>query len=77
MSRQDYMQSNDNCITLKGSTDIVVEFFQYSINSILYQRGIYPPEKFTPTKHYNLQMMIKPMIMLHGNKKLIIHTEFP
>ena len=26
-------------ITLKGSTDIVSEFFGYSINSILYQRG--------------------------------------
>ena len=26
-------------ITLKGSTDIVTEFFGFSINSILYQRG--------------------------------------
>ena len=36
----------------------MVEFFKYSINSILYQRGLYPPKKFTPCKHYNLQMML-------------------
>ena len=32
-------------ITLKGSTDIVSEFFTYAINSILYQRGLYPPRR--------------------------------
>ena len=29
--------SQSNAITLKGSTDIVAEFFYYGINSILYQ----------------------------------------
>ena len=33
-------------ITLKGSVETVAEFFDYSINSILYQRGIYDPDKF-------------------------------
>lgn len=28
------------------TSQIVAEFFHYSINSILYQRGIYPPEDF-------------------------------
>ena len=28
-------------ITLRGSTAIVVEFFGYAVNSILYQRGLY------------------------------------
>ena len=37
--------ATQNIITLKGSVDIVTEFFAYSINSILYQRGIYPPGK--------------------------------
>jgi mitotic spindle assembly checkpoint protein MAD2 len=45
-------------ITLKGSTDTVVEFFDYSINSILFQRGIYPPEDFKMTKKYGLNMLI-------------------
>ncbi|ETO10448.1 mitotic spindle assembly checkpoint protein MAD2 [Reticulomyxa filosa] len=30
----------------------------YSINSILFQRGIYPPNEFEPTKKYGLQMMV-------------------
>ena len=29
-------QATQNAITLKGSTEIVAEFFGYSINSILY-----------------------------------------
>ena len=32
-----------NEITIKGSVEIVTEFFGYAVNSILYQRGIYPP----------------------------------
>ena len=35
-----------NAITLKGSTELVTEFFGYAVNTILYQRGVYPPEEF-------------------------------
>ena len=45
-------------ISLKGSTDIVTEFFNYSINTILYQRGIYPPESFKKVPKYGLSMMV-------------------
>ena len=69
-------------ITLKGSVEIVTEFFGYSINrsvvnlqrqlattteanlhaefacSILYQRGIYPPETFTPVSKYGLSLLV-------------------
>jgi len=45
-------------ITLRGSTKIVTEFFGYAINSILYQRAIYPEEMFEPKKEYNLQIMV-------------------
>jgi mitotic spindle assembly checkpoint protein MAD2 len=45
-------------ITLRGSTEIVTEFFEYSINSILYQRGIYPPETFKRVPKYGLAMML-------------------
>jgi len=51
-------QATKNAITLKGSTEIVAEFFGYSINSILYQRGIYPPESFSKVTKYGLPMMI-------------------
>ena len=49
--------STSTSITLRGSTDIVVEFFDYAVNSILYQRGIYPPESFKRSSKYGLAMM--------------------
>ena len=58
MSNTAQLTSNSNVITLRGSTDIVVEFFEYSVNSILYQRGIYPPEMFKRISKYGLAMMI-------------------
>jgi mitotic spindle assembly checkpoint protein MAD2 len=45
-------------ITLRGSTALVVEFFAYAINSILYQRGIYPPETFVRKQKYGLSMLV-------------------
>ncbi|CAK4243776.1 unnamed protein product [Aphanomyces euteiches] len=45
-------------ITLKGSAEIVTEFFGFSINNILYQRGIYPPESFTRVSKYGLAMVV-------------------
>ena len=51
-------QTTANVINLKGSTDIVTEFFNYSVNSILYQRGIYPPEGFKRVPKYGLSMMV-------------------
>ncbi|KWU42145.1 HORMA domain protein [Rhodotorula sp. JG-1b] len=43
-------------LSLKGSTRIVTEFFEYSVNSILYQRGVYPPEDFKQVKKYGLTL---------------------
>lgn len=45
-------------ITLKGSIKTVVEFFEYSINNILYQREIYPPETFRRVAKYGLAMFV-------------------
>ncbi|KAH7827648.1 mitotic spindle assembly checkpoint protein MAD2 [Monocercomonoides exilis] len=45
-------------ISLKGSTAIVTEFFGFCINSILYQRGIYPPDKFQTVTKYGLPIHI-------------------
>jgi hypothetical protein len=36
-------QATKSQVTLKGSSQMVAEFFNYGINSILYQRGVYPP----------------------------------
>ncbi|KAL6946698.1 Mitotic spindle checkpoint component mad2 [Hanseniaspora osmophila] len=45
-------------ISLKGSTRSITEFFDYSINSILYQRAVYPPEDFHVVKKYDLNLMV-------------------
>ncbi|EGC38447.1 hypothetical protein DICPUDRAFT_28664 [Dictyostelium purpureum] len=50
--------ANKSNITLKGSTDIVTEFFAYSINTILFQRGLYPPESFTRIAKYGLPILV-------------------
>eukprot|EP00980_Cylindrotheca_fusiformis_P013786 scaffold3556_cov190-Cylindrotheca_fusiformis.AAC.21 len=44
-------------ITLKGSVEIVSEFFFTAINSILYQRGIYQPETFKRESKYGLTVL--------------------
>lgn len=50
--------ATQNNITLKGSTKIVTEFFHYAVNSILFQRGVYPSEAFQTQKKYGLSMMV-------------------
>lgn len=45
-------------ITLRGSTAIVTEYFAYSINSILYLRGIYGQDSFTSQQKYGLPLMV-------------------
>ncbi|KAL8746641.1 MAG: hypothetical protein Q9190_001363 [Brigantiaea leucoxantha] len=44
-------------LSLKGSSKLVAEFFEYSINTILFQRGVYPAEDFTAQK-YGLNMLV-------------------
>ncbi|PNP51054.1 hypothetical protein THARTR1_08282 [Trichoderma harzianum] len=44
-------------LSLKGSSRLVAEFFQYSIHTILFQRGVYPAEDFTAVKKYGLNML--------------------
>lgn len=36
-------------------------FLDYSLNSILYQRGVFPEESFIPTQHYGLTMYMSKM----------------
>ncbi|KAG0090866.1 hypothetical protein BGZ93_003381 [Podila epicladia] len=43
---------------LRGSTKIIVEFFEYCVNSLLFQRGLYAAEHFKMTKKYGLHMLV-------------------
>ncbi|KAK7068504.1 MAD2 mitotic arrest deficient-like 1 [Halocaridina rubra] len=51
-------QETRNSITLKGSAQLVSEFFYFGINSILYQRGVYPPDSFTYKQQYGLTLFV-------------------
>ena len=44
--------------SLKGSTDLVTDFFKYAVNTILYQRGVYPPDDFHMVKKYGQTVLI-------------------
>ncbi|CCK71964.1 spindle checkpoint protein MAD2 KNAG_0I01790 [Huiozyma naganishii CBS 8797] len=47
----------EGSIALKGSTRLITEFFEYSISTILYQRGVYPEEDFSKVKKYDITLM--------------------
>ncbi|XP_053978582.1 mitotic spindle assembly checkpoint protein MAD2A [Hylaeus anthracinus] len=51
-------QQKTKCITLKGSAQLVKEYLLYGVNSILYQRGIYPPETFEPAENFGLFVLM-------------------
>ena len=51
-------QLTKGAVTLKGSAQLVSDFFNYGINSILYQRGIYPAESFTRKEEYGLTLLV-------------------
>ena len=51
-------QQKAKCITLKGSAELVKEYLLYGVNSILYQRGIYPPETFEPTENFGIFVLM-------------------
>uniref|UniRef100_A0A0M3I0B4 HORMA domain-containing protein n=1 Tax=Ascaris lumbricoides TaxID=6252 RepID=A0A0M3I0B4_ASCLU len=45
-------------ICLKGSAQLVQEFFHFGVNNILYQRGIYPADSFRREKKYGLTLLV-------------------
>ncbi|GAM85798.1 hypothetical protein ANO11243_038060 [Dothideomycetidae sp. 11243] len=51
-------KANVHKLALKGSSKLVTEFFEYCIHTILFQRGVYPPEDFTAVKKYGLNMLV-------------------
>uniref|UniRef100_A0A2S2NUP4 Mitotic spindle assembly checkpoint protein MAD2A n=1 Tax=Schizaphis graminum TaxID=13262 RepID=A0A2S2NUP4_SCHGA len=51
-------QQSQNSITLKGSAKLVMDYLNFGINSILFQRGIYPPESFKTEEHFGLSILV-------------------
>ena len=50
--------TKSGAITLKGSAEIIAEFFRVGVNSILFQRGVYPFETFSRETAYELPVQI-------------------
>jgi mitotic spindle assembly checkpoint protein MAD2 len=49
---------NTHKLALRGSSKLISEFFEFSINTILFQRAVYPAEDFTAVKKYGLNMLV-------------------
>jgi mitotic spindle assembly checkpoint protein MAD2 len=45
-------------IALSGSAELVAEFFLYGVNTLLFQRGIYPPENFIRVSKYGMTILV-------------------
>lgn len=45
-------------LSIRGSSKTVAEFFEYSINTILFQRGIYPADDFQQVKKYGINVLV-------------------
>ncbi|KAH8862592.1 Mitotic spindle assembly checkpoint protein [Schistosoma japonicum] len=45
-------------ISLKGSAELLTDYFFYALNSILYQRGIYPSASFKQNIKYDLSVLV-------------------
>ena len=50
--------TKSGAITLKGSAEIIAEFFRVGVNSILFQRGVYPFESFSQETAYELPVYV-------------------
>ncbi|XP_035773748.1 mitotic spindle assembly checkpoint protein MAD2A-like [Anopheles albimanus] len=48
----------DNIITLEGSSEMIGEYLRYAVNSILFQRGIYPAQEFETSERYGVPLYL-------------------
>eukprot|EP00903_Cladosiphon_okamuranus_P013612 g12677.t1 len=58
MSSVAQTSKTDNVITLRGSTEVVTDFFYYAVNSVLYQRGVYHPDGFVRVAKYGITTLV-------------------
>jgi mitotic spindle assembly checkpoint protein MAD2 len=65
-------KSKTHKLSLKGSSKLISEFFEYSLHTLLYQRGVYPAEDFSPVKKYGLNMLVSTDDQVKGYIKKIM-----
>ena len=59
-------------ISLKGSTDLITEFFRYAVNAILFQRGAFPADDFHIIKKYGQTVIITQDLALESYLEQIL-----
>ncbi|KAJ7293508.1 spindle assembly checkpoint protein [Mycena rebaudengoi] len=65
-------QANRQAITLKGSTALVTEFFKYAVNTILFQREVYPSDDFHMVKKYGQVVLVTQDLALENYLERIL-----
>ncbi|KAF7347892.1 Spindle assembly checkpoint protein [Mycena venus] len=65
-------QSTRHAITLKGSTALVTEFFKFAVNTILFQREVYPSDDFHMVKKYGQVVLVTQDLALENYLEKIL-----
>ncbi|KAF8213119.1 spindle assembly checkpoint protein [Mycena galopus ATCC 62051] len=65
-------QATRQSITLKGSTALVTEFFKYAVNTILFQREVYPSDDFHMVKKYGQVVLVTQDLALENYLEKIL-----
>ncbi|KAF7306863.1 Spindle assembly checkpoint protein [Mycena indigotica] len=65
-------QTTRQAITLKGSTALVTEFFKYAVNTILFQREVYPSDDFHMVKKYGQVVLVTQDLALENYLEKIL-----
>ncbi|KAH6917491.1 mitotic spindle checkpoint protein MAD2 [Coprinopsis sp. MPI-PUGE-AT-0042] len=65
-------QAKKQAITLKGSCALVTEFFKYAVNTILFQREVYPSDDFHMVKKYGQTVLVTQDLALENYLERIL-----
>ncbi|KAF9535391.1 spindle assembly checkpoint protein [Crepidotus variabilis] len=71
-TKQAGKQANKQAITLKGSAVLVTEFFKYAVNTILFQREVYPSDDFHMVKKYGQTVLVTQDLALENYLERIL-----
>ncbi|KXN83853.1 Mitotic spindle assembly checkpoint protein MAD2A [Leucoagaricus sp. SymC.cos] len=69
-------QAKRQAITLKGSCALVTEFFKYAVNTILFQREVYPSDDFHMVKKYGQTVLVTQDLALENYLERLCRLEW-
>ncbi|KAI1360683.1 putative mitotic spindle checkpoint protein [Xylaria arbuscula] len=74
-TEKDKSKSKVHKLALKGSARLVAEFFQYSIHTILFQRGVYPAEDFTAYETETQALLFKCFLVKKYGLNMLVSAD--